>query len=308
LIGFLLTVGPGEGFIAVEALEAILKHYPASKTWVRDDATNDGTFEQLQQIADSNPDRIDLVRNPSSLGFAGIPVSIFRSYARISEAPEELEMVIQLDPDVWLQGGIDEFARMKFDAEGPGIIGSYMRHPAQIRRSHWRHTVRMLMDLLPIGIDRSTGAIRAGFPFYSRFLSSAFKNGYRLGHHFLASLYIVHGQTLRELHKIGFWTSIPEAGARNVKEDDPLVSLGPFIIGHKLIELHDEHEMQFWIQARGPLPLTAEEIYSKYLAVHPLKSDPQALQTRRELRELATADREPKTSAAPLGCLNSPQE
>ena len=36
-------------------------------------------------------------------------------------------MVIQLDPDVLLAGDeIISFARAKFAAEGPGIIGSYM--------------------------------------------------------------------------------------------------------------------------------------------------------------------------------------
>jgi hypothetical protein len=289
LIGFLLTVGPREGDIAVEALRAILRFYPDAKTWVRDDATEDGTFQKLEAVACDNPNRIDLVRNPTPMGFKGIPVSVFRSYARICQAPERLEMLVQLDPDVWLQDGVVAFARKRFKREGPGIIGSFMRHPSQVRRTHWKHAVRIVTDLFPAGLDRATRRVRFGLPFYARFLPTAYRNGYRLGHHILAAFYIMHGETLYQLHQKGFWASMPDAGSRNVKEDDPLVSIGPFLVGHKLIELHDEQAQKFWIQARGPLPLTAAQVHANYIAVHPLKTDPRSAEIREELARLQRA-------------------
>jgi hypothetical protein len=285
LIGFLMTVGPGEGDIGLDAIHAILRLYPDTKIWIRDDATSDGTFDKLKRVATENPDQIDLVRNPCALGLSGIPVSIFRSFERVCRAPEKLEMLIQLDPDVWLQGGVVEFARDKFATHGPGIIGSYMRSPTQALRSHTYHRNNMLRDLLPCGRDRVSKRIRIGLPFYVRYLPAAFKRGYRMGHHVLAAFYIVHGHTLYALDRIGFWGSMPDVGSRAVKEDDPLVSIGPYIVGHKLIEVHDEGTPRAWLQYKNPLPLSAMQILDGgYVAVHPLKHDEQGLRLRSELR------------------------
>jgi hypothetical protein len=284
LIGFLLTVGPREGDLAVDAIHAILHFYPGAKIFVRDDATADGTFEKLQAVAVKYPEHIDLARNPSPMGFSGIPVSAFRSYERICKANEKLEMLIQLDPDVWLQGGIVEFAREKFAQYGPGIIGSYTRTPAQTKRSHSWHRNNILRDLIPFGKDKASKHFRTGLPFYAKYLPAAFKNGYRLGHHVLAAFYIVHGETLYSLDRIGFWSSIPEQGSRIVKEDDPLISMGAYIVGHKLIELHDEGTPRAWVQHKIPLPVTATQILAKrYIAVHPLKNDEQSMKLRSEL-------------------------
>ena len=285
MIGFLMTVGPREGDICLDAINAILRCYPDSKIWIRDDATSDGTFEKLTRVAAINPEHIDLVRNPCPLGLDGIPVSIFRSFQHICNAPEKLEMLIQLDPDVWLQGGTVEFARDKFTRHGPGIIGSYMRSPTQAIRSHACHRNNMLRDLLPFGWDRASNRIRVGLPFYLRYLPAALRGGYRLGHHVLAAFYIVHGETLYALDRIGFWGSMPERGCRAVKEDDPLVSIGPYIVGHKLIEVHDEGAPRAWVQYKNPLPLSSTQILAGgFVAVHPLKHDEQGLRAREELR------------------------
>ncbi|MFT4111471.1 hypothetical protein [Silvibacterium sp.] len=289
MIGFLLTVGPKEGGIAVQAIQSILRHYHDAKIWVRDDATTDGSYELLKGLADQHPDRIDLARNPQPMGYRGIPVSIFRSYHRIANAPEKLEMLIQLDPDVWLRDGIDELARKKFAEQGPGIVGSYMRSPSQTTRSHSWHRNNMIRDLFPLGWDKATKKFRAGFPFYLPYLSTAMRNGYKPGHHVLGAFYIMSGETLYALEKVGFWDSMPDAGSRIIKEDDPLVSIGAFIVGHKLIELHDEGTPKVWIQVANPLPFSAQEILERnYMAVHPLKYDERALAIRRELAE-ATA-------------------
>lgn len=284
MIGFFLTVGPREGEICVDAVESILRYYPEARIWIRDDHTSDGTFEMVEQLAGRHAHRIDLVRNASPMGKDGIAVSAFRTLHRICQSPYRLEMLIQLDPDVWLRDGIVEFARAKFSEHGPGIIGSYTLSPSKTLRSHTVHRNNMLRDLFPIGRDAGTRKVRVCIPFYLKYLPAAIKGGYQLGHHVLAAFYIIHGETLYALNALGFWNSIPDTGSKSVKEDDPLVSLGAYVAGHKLIELHDKVDSRFWVQLSSPIPLSAEEIAAKgYLAVHPLKSDEAARRLRSEL-------------------------
>ena len=107
------------------------------------------------------------------------------------------------------------------------------------RRSHQPHCTRILIDLFPAGFDRYHKLLRFGVPFYTKFLVRAFRNGYRLGRHVLGAFYIIHGDTLRALDAAGFWRSMPDLGSREVKLDDPLISMGPYIVGHKLIDLHE---------------------------------------------------------------------
>lgn len=270
-----MIVSPGEGGIALDAIHTILRAYPGSRIWLRDDCTGDGTFEQLQSVAREHPDRIDLVRNPVSMGLKGLPVSVFRSFAHVCRSGAELEMLVKVDPDVLVMSNdIVRFARAKFAEQGPGIIGSYRISATRARRSNTTFRLRFLLDLFPIGFDRQHKRIRFGVPFYTRFLLKAFRHGYLLGRHVLGAFYIVHGDTLRALDQAGFWTSIPDMGSREMKWDDALVGIGPWFVGHKLIDLHQEANAKFWIQLKNPLPLSAEQIVAaRYLAVHPLKND-----------------------------------
>ena len=286
--GFLIIVGPGEGEIAADAIHTILRSYPESKIWLRDDCTQDGTFERLQGLTETDPQRFDLVRNPVPLGYKGIAVSAFRSFERICRSGEQLEMVIQLDPDVLLAGDeIISFARAKFAAEGPGIIGSYTLSATNARRSHQPHCTRILIDLFPAGFDRYHKLLRFGVPFYTKYLVRAFRNGYRLGRHVLGAFYIVHGDTLRALDAAGFWRSMPDLGSREVKLDDPLISMGPYIVGHKLIDLHEPDDSRFWIQYENPIPLSAEKILARrYLALHPVKNDIPGSELRARLAQM----------------------
>jgi hypothetical protein len=287
--GFLMIVGPGEGRIAVDAIHTILRAYPESKIWLRDDCTHDGTFECLKNVADSHPHRIDLVRNSAPMGYKGLPVSVFRSFDRICQSGEQVEMVIKLDPDVLLTGDeIVRFARSKFAEKGPGIIGSYLLSAAKTRRNNTSFCIRLLIDLFPAGFDRHNKVLRFGLPFYAKYLAKAFRNGYLLGRHVLGAFYIVHGDTLRALNNVGFWRSIPELGSREIKWDDALVPIGPYFVGHKLIDLHDQDESRFWIQLKNPIPLSAEEILARrYQAVHPLKNDAAGWEIRARLAEIA---------------------
>jgi hypothetical protein len=301
IIGFLMIVGPGEGVIASQAICHILHSYPDSKIWLRDDCTHDGTFERLKNLADAHPHRIDLARNSVPLGFKGIAVSAFRSFERICQSGENLEMVIQLDPDVVLAGNeIIASARTKFAGAGPGIIGSYMLSPEKTRRSHTSHRNHILADLFPLGFDRHHRLLRFGLPFYAKYLPKAFRNGYRLGHHVLGAFYIMHGDTLRALDSVGFWGAMPDLGSREVKLDDPLVSIGPYIVGHKLIDLHDRSDSRFWVQLNNPAPLTAEEIIARrYLAVHPVKNDAAGSAIRTQLAKIAPQSAIEEVSTAP---------
>ena len=287
-IGFFMIVSPGEGGLALDAIHTILHAYPGARIWLRDDCTRDGTFDQLQSVASAHTDCVDLVRNPVSLGLKGLPVSVFRSFAHICRSGAELEMLIKVDPDVLLTGqDIVYYAQARFAEQGPGIIGSYRLSATKARRSNTTFRLRFLLDLFPLGFDRQHRRIRFGLPFYTRYLLKAFRHGYLLGRHVLGAFYIVHGDTLRALDQAGFWTSIPELGSREMKWDDALVGIGPWYVGHKLIDLHQQVDSRFWIQLKNPLPLSAEEIIAaRYQAVHPLKNDPAGTALRSRLAAL----------------------
>jgi len=278
--------------MAVDSLEWALKLYPSSTAWVRDDATTDGTFEKLEQLAATYPQRVSLQRNVCAEGYRGVPVSMFRMFSEISfSGGRDIEMLIALDPDACiLRPGLVELARERFAQYGPGMIGSYSVSPDGKRREYRTFRRDILLDLLPVGIDKKTRMLRFGFPFYFKFLRQARAHGYRLGEHVLAALYVIHGETLRELSRNGFWSSIPDQGSRYLKSDDPLISLGVKAIGHSLIDINDPNrgDVRAWLQFKGPLPHSAEQIWEhQFLAVHPLKRDAASETMRRRLRALA---------------------
>jgi hypothetical protein len=287
MVGFVMLVGPGESEIAIDSLSRVLTIYPDAFIWIRDDNTQDGTYQALQDFASLAPEKIILERNDAPRGYFGVAVSMFQLFERLSTRFPNLEMVAQLDPDACvLRPGIFELARERFEQFGPGMIGPYMRSASGNTRSHvpWRNA--FIKDLVPLGFDRESGKLRWALPFYRKYLWRALLRGYKLGHHVLASFYLLHGDTIRLLHKNGFWASIPINGSRNVKGDDPLISLGVVSVGHRLIDLNEEGSNRYptWVQFRPPLPLTALEIVQKgILVVHPLKSDSVSREVRKEL-------------------------
>jgi hypothetical protein len=303
MIVFVMLVGPGEAGMAIDSLTWALRLYPDTIAWVREDKTNDGTFEKLDEFARSSEGRVFLESNPTSEGYSGIATSMFRLYESLVNHFPRLEMVIQLDPDACiLREGLVELARNRFAKHGPGMIGTYMVSPSGAARDHRPWRSRFLRDLMPIGLDLKTKRIRVGLPFYTRYLFSALRKNYKLGHHVLAAFYILHGDTIRALKENGFWAAMPEVGSRLIKLDDPLLSLGTLAVGHKLIELNDTSagSVQTWIQFRPPIPLSAKEIVNrKLIAIHPVKADRDGATLRSELRALlnqvssATASRRP---------------
>ena len=294
MIAFLMLVGPGEAQIATDTLFHSLRLYPGSYAFIRDDSTSDGTFSALAQFAAEHAPRVLLERNTHPQGYLGVAVSIFQAYDSLGNRPLDIEMIIELDPDTCiLRSGLVELARKKFAEFGPGIIGSYRLSLEGGKRDHGPHRRCMLRDLFPVGTDQKTNRRRMGFPFYLRYLPRAFVRGYRLGEHVLAALYILHGDTFRELGRRGFWHSMPGEGSRYVKMDDPLVSLGAKFIGHSLIDINDPShgEIPAWLQYLPPIQWTAEEIvHNGYLAVHPLKRDEQSTKLRNEIRSLLNRD------------------
>jgi hypothetical protein len=289
MIGFLMLVGPGEGQIATDTLFHCLRLYPESYAFIRDDATSDDTFKVLAKFASEHAPRTLLERNACPQGYLGIAVSMFEAYASVWDRHPDIEMMIELDPDTCvLRPGLTELARKKFAQFGPGMIGQYRFGPDG-RRDHKSHRRSMMRDLLPLGTDQKTKRGRLGFPFYLKYLPSAFMHGYKLGEHILAALYILHGDTFRELGRRGFWQSMPPEGSSYVKMDDPLVSLGVKSVGHSLIDINDPFrgDVSTWLQFRPPIKRTAVEIVQNgYLAVHPLKRDEEATELRNEIRLL----------------------
>ncbi len=293
-IVFAMVVGPGESSIAIDSLEWALQLYPKSTAWVRDDATTDGTFERLKHFAQAYPRRVALERNSSVQGYRGIAVSTFRIYSGLCRSESQIEMVITLDPDACIiRQGLVTLAREKFAEHGPGMLGSYKISPDGKRRKWGNFQRDILLDLLPFGIDKQTRKVGFGLPFYLRFLLPARRHGYRLGEHVLSALHVIHGDTLRELDKVGFWASIGE-GSRYLKGDDPIISLGVKAVGHALIDINDPErgDVQAWLQYKGPLPHSAEEIWKHgFVAVHPLKRDAASQAFRLRLRALAEQER-----------------
>jgi hypothetical protein len=288
MIAFLMLVGPGEGDMATDTLFHCLRLYPDSCAFVRDDATSDGTYEKLVQFTAEHTPRVVLDRNSQPEGYFGVAVSMFRAYDSLWNSRSDLEMIIELDPDTCvLRPGLVELARKRFAEHGPGIIGSYRISPSGNTRDFAPHRLSMLRDLVPVGTDQKTKRRRLGFPFYLKYLPKAFLHGYQPGENVLAAFYILHGETLRELGRSGFWSSTPSEGSRYLKMDDPLVSLGAKWAGHKLIELNRPGNVCAWLQYKPPIPFSANEIVENgYLAVHPVKATKEGKRLRSELRSL----------------------
>ncbi len=80
---------------------------------------------------------------------------------------------------------------------------------------------------------------------------------------------------------------MPALGSREVKLDDPLISMGPYIVGHKLIDLHEPGDSRFWTQYENPIPLSAEKILARCdLALHPVRNDIPGSELRARLAQI----------------------
>jgi hypothetical protein len=281
---FGLVVGPGEAPMAIDTLESIFNFYPAAACCVRDDATQDGTFETL--FAWARGKNVWLSRNDRSFGFLGLPHSIGHLFLDASGlAPDVL---IKVDPDTLMLGaGIDEVIRDKFRAHGNGLCGSYRVSPEGHPRSFTRNAINMLIDQLPIGPDTKWTHVRAGRVCYSRFLPRALKAGYSLGEHAQGGLYGISGPTVGELVKSGYLKALTTGRLGRVRQEDSLIALGVRAVGHPICSINDfPGRVTAFIKAARPLPLTRDQIRSGgFLAIHPVKKQDEDVRSYfRELR------------------------
>lgn len=276
--------------MAIDSLSHALRLYPDSRACVRDDATEDGTYEALQNFAAAQEDRVCLSRNPIARGYFGLSVSLFSLYEHAWRAHPQLDLVIKLDPDTCiLRPGLDELARKKFAEFGPGLLGSYRISPAGAIRVQSMHTKSIAKDFLFVGRDSATGRLRFGPPFYTPYFLRALRHGYIPGRSILGALYVLHANTVRAVGRAGFWSAIPADACCHTKAEDVLVSMGVKAVGHALIDINNPASgpVETWLQYAPPFPFSAQEVVDKrYLAIHPVKNSPDGRKLRAELRRL----------------------
>ncbi len=276
-VAFGMAVGPGEGRLALDALESVATFFPDASRWVLDDCTFDGTYDLLARWIATNGGH--LLRNAIPHGYRGIASSFYALLTTIAREEPTLEMAIKIDPDTCLLGGdLLTRIRRRFTDHGPGIVGAY-RVGAGGRPRVFGHIRRnMLVDLLlPVGPHKTWRSLRVGLPYWARFLPSARRNGYVFGEHVLGALAAIHGDTLRALVGSGFLAVPPRFRALTVQMD-VLLGLGVRSVGHNLIDLDNAPPAPatVWLQFLPPVPVSAEALVERgILAVHPVKNTPE---------------------------------
>jgi hypothetical protein len=291
---FAMTVGPGEGRIALDTLDSLAAYFHDARRWILDDCTSDGTYPALERWVDTHGGR--LLRNPKPRGYRGIAASSFSLLAAIAREERDAEMAIKIDPDTCLLGGhLLDRIRERFASAGPGIVGAY-RVGAGGRPRVFGHIRRnMLVDLLPFGPHKTWRAMRVGLPFWARYLRPARQHGYVFGEHVLGALAAIHGDTLRALVDSGF-LEVPDGFRALTVQMDVLLGLGVRAVGHSLIDLDcDPSCPTVWLQFLPPVPVSAAALLEQgMLAVHPVKAtvDGDAMRAVfRRQREAMTAGR-----------------
>jgi hypothetical protein len=295
-VAFAMTVGPGEGRIALDTLESVATFFPGASRWLLDDHTSDGTYPMLQQWVATHGGH--LLRNPKHRGYRGIAKSSFGLLETIARQEPAVEMAIKIDPDTCLLGGdLLERIRARFEQCGPGIVGAF-RLGAGGRPRVWGHIRRnMLIDFLPVGPHKTWRAVRVGWPYWTRYIPAAQRHGYVWGEHVLGALAAIHGDTLRALAASQF-LAVPEGFRALTVQMDVLLGLGVRALGHRLIDLDEgAAAASVWLQFLPPVPVDADALLARgMLAVHPVKATPEG----DAMREVFARHRELMAASAPL--------
>jgi glycosyltransferase involved in cell wall biosynthesis len=277
--GVLMPVGPGDGEIAADVMRALAFYYPQFRVFPVDDHTSDGTYEHLLEAAQSTGARV--LRNPTAGGWANLINGNAWAAKQIMDEWREMDALIRLDADVAITNpGLDTMFEACF-AEGPGIAGHYRRDDLGKER-RWRHMARkVLMDGLPVGLARAGARagwrrwnrLRVGRPPYWKFMHLARKNGYQWAENVFGPCYAIHVETLRRMREAGYLDSIERPFAAALIEDELLISLGAYVVGHRLIEAARppfEHVMHLRYTT-GPTIPVEQIIHSGVAVVHALK-------------------------------------
>lgn len=279
-IAFMMVVGPNESRMAIESLDSIRYFYPNDDIWILDDCTNDGTFNHLKSWAEKN--RAFINRNKKPNGYLGLVNSLFSLFLDILNSGIDYEIIIKMDTDAYiLSSDLKKHIIDLFEENGPGMMGSYKFSPNGNTRDFKKQFRNIILDIIPIGIDKYRKSIRIGSSFIAPFFIKALKNGYLPGEHVLGGMYALHYKTLLGLKEIGFFNSVNKK-YRGLTLEDILISLGVKALGHKLIDINvNKNNPITWLQYKPPIPLEASEILRKgIMAVHPLKNNNQGNEFR----------------------------
>ncbi len=271
-IAFAMAVGPGESEMALDNIHAIRTLYPDATIWLRDDATQDGTWETLVSAVGTDANTV-LTRNAHPKGYHWLGQTCAQLLERI--APSKPDLLIKIDPDtVLIRPGLADLFQERFAAYGNGICGSYRINPLGVPRDYSYHARMMMLDLLPIGPQRDA-------PFrwrpvgYFRHILKALLNGYKLGENVLGGLYAIDGATLQKLATSGFLRAIGHGQRGMVWSEDVLISLGVKAVGARISPMNESlTDAPTHILAVRPLQISQERLRSPVLlAVHPVKRD-----------------------------------
>ena len=287
-LAFAMCIGPGEAEMAIDNLDAIRQLYPDAVAWVRDDMTDDGTWEKVSGWIAKTGSNTLLSRNPSRFGYHGIMRTF--GHLLLEVAPSRPDMLIKIDPDtVLIRGGLDRIFQDRFAQNGPGMSGSYQISPTGARRKFRNHAAMVLLDLLPVGPKKKLCRMRWGPTSYATFILKALTHGYRPGEHVQGGLYAIHGFTLQKLLNSGFLEAIAFGRSGMVWTEDVMLGMGTKAVGDRLSSLNENllHAPSH-IQAFRPLNISDDRLRDPcLLAVHPVKREDHLLRsTLRDLRML----------------------
>ena len=277
-IAFAMVMGPGQAEMVIDNIEAICSLYPGSKTWIRNDHTTDGSWEQVQEWSRGKPVRLS--RNRSRYGYYRLAQTYGELLLEIADAKPDL--LIKIDPDtVLIRSGLIELFQERFTQHGPGICGSHRTSPDGMPRSFRHHALLVALDTMPVGPKKKVRTLRWKPVGYFPHILKALRRGYRIGENVQGGLYAVDGRTLQELSGSGFLKAMAFGRHGMVWADDVLITLGVRSVGGVISPLNAADGVaSTHIQSVRPLYIKDEHLFGpQLLAVHPIKSEDAALRS-----------------------------
>lgn len=277
-IAFAMVMGPGQAEMVIDNIEAICSLYPGAKTWIRNDHTTDGSWEQVQEWSHDKPVRLS--RNGSRYGYYRLAQTYGELLLEIADAKPDL--LIKIDPDtVLIRPGLIELFQERFTHHGPGICGSHRTSPDGLPRSFRHHALMVALDVMPVGPKKKAKGLRWRPVGYFPHILKAVRRGYRIGENVQGGLYAVDGGTLQNLAGSGFLKAMAFGRHGMVWADDVLITLGVRSVGGVISPLNAADSIATThIQSVRPLYIKDEHLFGpQLLAVHPIKPEDAALRS-----------------------------